>query len=58
MVASLEKRNPIVLDEIDEPVLLSDPTRPEARIEMFEGFRLPDPLERIIQNLFHQPQNS
>lgn len=43
VIPSLEEIDAIVRDEVDDPVLLSQASRPDIRAQMPEGLRLAEP---------------
>ena len=59
MVARLQEVNRILLDQIDDSVLVSQPSRPHVRAQSLERFGLSNTDERIAEdrlNKIEQPQ--
>jgi hypothetical protein len=49
MIPGLQKINPIVRDEVNDPMLLGQAARPGPRENVLQGLGLPDPRERLSQ---------
>lgn len=51
-IPGLEEIDAIVRNEVDDPVLLGQPSRPDVRAQMPEGLRLAEPGERVRHDRF------
>src|SRR4051794_10276027 len=58
VVASLEEVDPIVADEVDDPMLLGQPTRPDAGPEVLERLGLANSAERVTDDGLDQVEGA
>ena len=58
MIAGLKKIDSVGRHSVNETMLLRNSPGPGSRELVLERFRLPDPMERISQDVFHQMQDA
>lgn len=54
VIPSLKEIDAIVRDDVDDPVLLGQASRPDVRAQMPEGLRFPEPGERVRHDRFDE----
>jgi len=54
VIAGLEKIDPILTDDVHQPVLGSDPPGPGAGMEVLEGLRFAESRERLAKDRFDE----
>lgn len=57
MIPGLEEVDAIVGDEVDDPVLLGQSSRPDIRAQMPEGLGLAEPGERVSHHRLYERDN-
>jgi len=58
VVACLEKRDPVILDEVNKPMLPGDAPGPRTGVEVLQGLRFSDTAKWIAQRGLNQSQHS
>lgn len=57
MVSTHQEIDALVANQVDESMLLSDASRPDVGADVAKGFWFADPLKRISEYGFDQPQD-
>lgn len=55
VVAGLQDHNVVAVDQVDEPVLLADASRPASSEGVAQGFGFTDAFEWVAQDVVDQP---
>jgi hypothetical protein len=58
VVARRQEVDPVVLDEVDDPVLLRQPPRPRSRREMLQRLGISDPSEGVAEVLIDEVEQA
>lgn len=58
VIAAHEKVDPVVADQVDQPMLLRDPARPHVGTHVAQRFGLADPAEGVARDGFDQVKHT